>query len=163
MEVLVLNNSYEPLQIVSLKKAIKLLCKERAEIVKIVDDKYFSSVEGKRAMPSVIRLFQHVKIKRKPLPYSRKNILIRDKYTCQYCGKKNIKMSIDHIFPVSKGGKDTWTNVVACCLDCNVSKSDKILNTTNFKLLSTPKEPTFFHHLQNRHTKRVEWKEYMFY
>lgn len=162
MEVLVLNNSFEPLHVVSSRKAFKLVLKGKAEVLKIIENQYFSSVSQDIPMPSVVRLYQYINIKHKPLIYSRKNVLIRDKFTCQYCGIKNVKMSIDHIIPLSRKGTDTWTNVVSCCLKCNVIKSDKYLHNTEFSLLSTPKEPSYFHYLRNRHIAREEWLEFMY-
>ena len=162
MEVLILNSSYEPLQIISLKKALKLIFKEKVEVIKSLEDKFYSTLTQTFQMPSVIRLHIQVKVARKTVPYTRKNILIRDKFTCQYCGVKNPKMTIDHIHSISRGGGHTWTNVVVACIKCNVTKSNKHLHETEFKLMSKPKEPTFLHNLKNKHSDRTDWQEFFF-
>lgn len=161
MEVLVLNNTYEPLQVLPLRKAVKLLIKNRADIIKSSGDKSLKSCHESIPMPSVIRLNQYVKYNRKPVPYSKKNILIRDKYTCQYCDKKDAKMTIDHIVPQSKGGDNTWENTVACCVRCNSTKADKSLAKSGLELLRNPKRPTPFAFMRHL-TKHADWEEFMY-
>ena len=161
MEVLLLNNTYEPLQVLSLKKAIKLLVKNRADIIKSSGDRILRSCNESMPVPSVIKLRQYIKYNKKPIPYSKKNVLIRDKYTCQYCNTKESRMTIDHIISQSKGGDNTWENTVACCIKCNTTKADKSLIKSGLTLLKIPKTPgpfTFMKHL----IKHDEWEEFFY-
>ena len=161
MEVLLLNNTYEPLQVLSLKKAIKLLVKNRADIIKSSGDRILRSCNESMPVPSVIKLRQYIKYNKKPIPYSKKNVLIRDKYTCQYCNTKESRMTIDHIISQSKGGDNTWENTVACCIKCNTTKADKSLIKSGLTLLRIPKCPTPFSFIRHI-VKREEWEEFMY-
>lgn len=158
MQVLVLNNTFQPLHITSIKKALKLILKKRAEVIEKSETIYHSALNS-MDIPLVIRLFRYVYYQRKSVPYSRTNVLIRDRYTCQYCGVRNREMSIDHIIPQSKGGQDTWENTVASCIKCNVQKSDKMLSQTNFKLKKKPTAPSPFLFFKEMY-QVPEWQEY---
>src|SRR5436305_1567497 len=119
--VLVLNATYEPLNVIPLRRAILLLLKEKAEVVEATE----ARLRAERvavAVPSVIRLIAYVPVPpRMPLPVSRRTVLARDNYTCQYCGSQpgKAQLTIDHVVPRSKGGGTTWDNVVAACAPCN--------------------------------------------
>ena len=125
--ILVLNSSYEPLHFTNWKRAIILLFKDKAKLI------------SKR----VIRLVNYVR-----LPFirlgemfpSRHLIYKRDNYECQYCGSKK-DLTIDHVTPRSKGGDDTWTNLVTACSSCNVKKGSKTLKEAGLVLKSTPRAP----------------------
>jgi 5-methylcytosine-specific restriction endonuclease McrA len=136
-KVLVLNASYEPLNICSWRRAVVLILKGKAESIehngKMLSDTF--------SLPTVIRLRNYVKIPYKEISLSRRNVLHRDNYTCQYCGERRHDLTIDHILPRSKGGIDTWENVVAACLKCNVKKGDRTPNQANMHLLTTPRRP----------------------
>lgn len=146
--VLVLNSSYEPLHFTNWKRAIVLLFKEKAKVI------------SKR----VIRLVNYVKIsfqKTRIENPSRAMIYKRDDHQCQYCGTfKNL--TIDHIIPRSKGGKDTWENLVACCSSCNTKKGDKYLHETNMKLRKKPLAPMSKVILDVKKSKVDEWKEFIY-
>ena len=118
-KVLVLNATYEPISFVTLKRAVILLLKEKAEVIE-------EMVERKlRAL--VIRLVSYVPVPRFfNLPLSRRSLLSRDNYTCQYCGTTEHPLTIDHVIPRSRGGKTEWTNVVAACVSCNRKKGNKM-------------------------------------
>ena len=161
MNVLVLNNTFEPLQILTLQKALKLLMKEKAEIIKIIPDRVIRSVSSSMVWPSVIRLFKYIKHQKRSLPYSRRNILVRDKFICSYCGKSNTKMTVDHIIPTSRGGKTSWENVVACCERCNTRKGNKMLYEVDMKLSFTPRKPSPLMFIKYVKT-RAEWDEFLF-
>lgn len=123
--VLILNASYEPLHICSVKRAVSLLMHEIAE--RIEDgDKVLRSATQVFPVPSVVRLKKFVK---RPFRYSvafnRKNVFKRDDYTCQYCGVISNNLTLDHILPRSRGGETSWENVVTCCYKCNVQKSNR--------------------------------------
>ena len=136
-KVLVLNASYEPLNICSWRRAVVLILKGKAESIehngKMLSDTF--------SLPTVIRLRNYVKIPYKEISLSRRNVLHRDNYTCQYCGERRHDLTIDHIQPRSRGGIDTWENVVAACLKCNVKKGDRTPKEANMHLLTTPRRP----------------------
>ena len=164
---LVLNNTYEPLMVLPAKKAFKLFVKEKADILRPKeDDPYFhafNSITERFKIPSVLILRRYVKFKRKPIQVSRKNILIRDKYICQYCGKQYNNMTVDHVHPQSKGGKNIWNNVVACCRKCNRLKADKTLEQCGLVLKKTPKEPSPFIFFRSKYLEiKPEWEDYLF-
>tara|TARA_A100001201_G_scaffold38254_1_gene40131 strand:- start:1529 stop:1999 length:471 start_codon:yes stop_codon:yes gene_type:complete len=146
--ILVLNSSYEPLHFTNWKRAIILLFKEKAKLI------------SKR----VIRLVNYVII-----PFSRMNnmyptknlIYKRDKNKCQYCGSTK-SLTIDHVIPRSRGGKDTWENLVVACSSCNIKKGDKMLEHTGMKLSSTPKAPISKVLIDLTDSKVPEWKEFIF-
>tara|TARA_B100000085_G_C18425065_1_gene464371 strand:+ start:431 stop:736 length:306 start_codon:yes stop_codon:yes gene_type:complete len=92
---------------------------------------------------------------------TRNMIYKRDGYSCQYCGSTR-DLTIDHVIPRSKGGGDTWDNLVACCDKCNVSKGNKYLHETNMKLRSKPKAPISSVMLELERTKIDEWKQFVF-
>ncbi len=141
--VLVLNASYEPLNIVSVKRAVVLLLKEKAELVEAAQ----ALVRAERIVlnwPLVIRLVAYVPLPRRmPLPLSRRTVLARDMYTCQYCGAQpgRAELTVDHIVPRSRGGPTTWENVVTACGPCNRRKGNRTPDEANMKLLSVPTRP----------------------
>ena len=143
--VLVLNASYEPLNIVSVKRAIVLLLKEKAEVVEAAKAK----VRAERMaldLPLVIRLVTYVPVPRRlPLPLSRRTVLARDLYTCQYCGGQpgRADLTVDHVLPRSRGGVTSWENVVAACGACNRRKGNRTPEEAEMRLLSAPARPRF--------------------
>ncbi len=143
--VLVLNATYEPLNIVPIRRAIVLLLKEKAEIVEAAKAK----VRAEHLAidwPLVIRLVAFVPVPRRlPLPLSRRTVMARDLYTCQYCGGQPGKhdLTIDHIIPRSRGGTTTWENVVTACAPCNRRKGDRLAEEAQMTLMSKPARPRF--------------------
>ncbi len=138
LKVLVLNASYEPLNITSWRRAIILVLKGKAEQVEHNGKMLTPDVP----LPLVIRLRSYVKIPYKEISLSRRNVLHRDNYTCQYCGDRRHDLTIDHIVPRSRGGGDHWENVVAACLKCNVKKGDRTPRESNMPLMTVPKRPS---------------------
>ena len=125
--VLVLNSSYEPINITNWKRAIVLLLKEKAQVLS----------------HRVIRLLSYVKIPLSKIVSHRPSkamIYKRDNNSCQYCGSTR-HLTIDHIIPKSKGGSEEWTNLVVACSKCNTKKGDKLLSQTDMKLIKQPKAP----------------------
>lgn len=120
-QVLVLNTTYEPLNVCSLRRALILLIKEKAEILESAGIKIHSE-RLTLPMPAVIRLVSHVRVppglRRR---VSRRAVLARDGFRCQYCGSTR-QLTLDHVIPVSRGGTSTWENVVTSCSTCNVKK-----------------------------------------
>jgi 5-methylcytosine-specific restriction endonuclease McrA len=136
-KVLVLNASYEPLNICSWRRAVVLILKGKAESIEHNGKVLYTNFP----LPTVIRLRSYVKIPYKEISLSRRNVLHRDNYTCQYCGDRRHDLTIDHIVPRSRGGIDTWENVVAACLKCNVKKGDRTPREAGLVLMTTPRRP----------------------
>jgi 5-methylcytosine-specific restriction endonuclease McrA len=136
---LVLNASYEPLCVVSARRALLLTLNAKAEMVH-ESDEVFHSERSAWTVPSVVRLLHYVKVPyRAGIAVNRRAVFLRDGGKCQYCNAA--AESIDHIIPRSRGGTHTWENVVAACRPCNSKKRDRLLEETNFVLRSYPREP----------------------
>ncbi|MDB5082563.1 MAG: endonuclease [Chloroflexi bacterium] len=126
-KVLVLNATYEPISFVTLKRAVVLLLKEKAEVIEEMVERKLRAERSSFPYPLVIRLVTYVPVPRFfNLPLSRRSLLSRDNYTCQYCGTTEHPLTIDHVIPKSRGGKTEWTNVVAACVSCNRKKGNKM-------------------------------------
>jgi len=138
---LLLNNTYEPLAVVSLTRAVSLVVAGKADVLSAGEGE-FRSANTSVPVPEVIRLRYYVKVPyRTRLRLSRQALMARDNHKCGYCGQK--ATTIDHIRPRSKGGLHEWKNVVACCRPCNQKKGDKQLSELpNFKLRIKPYSPT---------------------
>jgi 5-methylcytosine-specific restriction endonuclease McrA len=141
-KVLVLNRSFEALHVCDMRRAIVLLFTGRAERVEDTAD-LIRSPSVAWVMPSVIRLQRY--IQRPPtqtLSFNKKNILKRDGYTCQYCGRNGSeRMTIDHVVPRYLGGKTIWENVVSACRSCNTSKGNRTPQQAGMRLPRNPSKP----------------------
>lgn len=141
-EVLVLNSDYEPLNVCNMRRAMALLYLGKAELLHARGDRLY----GWRMdvdTPSVVKLRHHV---RRPLPQlrlSRRNVLARDAYLCQYCGTGGRDLTIDHVMPRRLGGGASWENLVACCRRCNSRKGDRELRNSGMRLMREPRRPRF--------------------
>lgn len=147
-QILVLNASYEPINITSWKRAFILLLKEKAQIIN----------------HRVIRLFEYIKIpftKLRNNKPTRSAIYARDGHKCQYCGATR-KLTIDHVIPKSRGGSDDWDNLVVACSSCNVKKGDKYLEQTGMMLARRPIQPRTHLDIEISQTNLTEWHEYCF-
>lgn len=158
-KVLLLNSSYEPITFINDRKAISLLFREKAEALSYWKD-YHLGMPNHRNLPSVMRLVNWYKKVFKTVKFSRKVVFCRDNWSCQFCGVKLLlkDATIDHIIPKSKGGKTDWYNCVTACRICNRKKSNKLLEKTTMKLLSTPKPPNA-HHFSFIRRSLDEWHE----
>tara|TARA_Y100001968_G_C19244502_1_gene661171 strand:+ start:279 stop:707 length:429 start_codon:yes stop_codon:yes gene_type:complete len=116
-------------------------------------------------LPTVIRLRRFIHVPYREMPFTRKNILQRDKHSCQYCGTSEEKLSIDHIIPKSRGGGDYWENVATACLKCNIKKGDRTPIEAKMSLKSDPKKPIanlgFELNIQIQSGKYKEWSKYI--
>ena len=140
MRTLVLNAGYEPLAVVSFKRAIVLVMNQKATIVAADQAHPVWATTGSWDRPSVIILTRYVHLPRsRSLPVSRRGVLRRDDHRCAYCGRT--ANTIDHVQPRSRGGLDSWDNLVACCLRCNNIKSDRTPAEMGWDLLFHPKIP----------------------
>ncbi len=139
-KVLVLNTTYEPLNVCSARRALILLLKEKAEALE-GSSAYYRSERCTYAVPHVIRLRHYVHVPRKATKrISRRAVFARDRYRCQYCGSDK-HLTVDHVIPRSKGGEDSWENVVTSCAPCNLRKGDRLLHAANMNLRHKPRAP----------------------
>lgn len=161
MLTLVLNAGYEPLGVVSFKRALLLVMNQKATIVASDREHPVCSASGAWERPSVILLTRYVRIPRTRIaPVSRRGVLRRDDSRCCYCGKT--ANTIDHVQPRSRGGRDTWDNLVACCLRCNNKKSDRTPAEMGWSLLYQPRVPfgsTWM--VRGVDTAVPQWDEYL--
>ncbi|QPJ65950.1 MAG: HNH endonuclease [Candidatus Nitrohelix vancouverensis] len=140
---LVLNYSYQPLQFCSAKRAIIMILSGRAEAVES-DGYVIRSPNAEFRLPAVIRVLNLVRVKRSNrIAFSKKNILRRDSFMCQYCGDTRQPLTLDHVFPKSKGGEAKWDNVVIACKPCNLKKGNRTVVEANMRLMKQPKQPQF--------------------
>jgi len=140
-QVLVLNASYEPLNITSWRRAVVMVLKGKAEGLEHDGGR---QIRSDLMQPTVIRLRQFVRVPYRPLPLTRRNLFQRDGHRCQYCGQSRpmSQLSLDHVMPRSQGGKTTWENVVCSCVGCNSKKGGRTPTQAGMKLLSDPVRPS---------------------
>ena len=165
-QVLVLNASYEPINICGIRRAIVLLV-NRVAISEEETPSIIRSPSVEMRIPAVIRLVTYVKIPYKRKAFSKKSIFLRDQYTCQYCGKsfQPGNLTLDHVLPKSRAGRSTWENLVTSCKTCNVRKGNRTPKEAGMKLQSRSKINSLFY-LQIIRFKGREnelWKKYIFY
>lgn len=151
--VLLLNSDYSPLGVISWKKAIKLMVKGKVEVIKLAT-RVITNAERtvKLILPSIIRLIKFIRyIYKAKVPLNKRNILIRDNFECQYCGKKlvsGVGATVDHIIPRSMGGKTAFENCVASCLPCNNRKDNKLPREVGMFPKKRPTSPTVYEFIQ---------------
>ena len=164
-KVLVLNQTFEPLQICTARRAVVLLFAGKAE--RIEDHpQVMRSPTVSICVPSVIRLQHFIRQPAVPmLSFNKKNILKRDAYTCQYCGRNGgERMTIDHIVPRSLGGRTIWENVVSACRACNLRKGNKTLSEMGMHLLRKPTRPrsaSYLGILAHASHHYEQWRKYL--
>lgn len=163
--VLLLNSDYEPLNVCNIRRAFRLVFGEKAEVIQYNHHDVRTVTEIFRA-PSVIRLHHRVKRPRPRVRLSRREIFVRDKYTCQYCGTKTHDLTLDHIIPRHRGGLHTWDNLVAACKHCNHRKGGRNVDEARMRLLRSPFEPRcdvytlFTPYLAD--PRNEAWRDYLF-
>lgn len=161
-QVLVLNQDYQPLSICGVRKAFILVLLQKAEQLHKDPEKRIQTVSTSYDYPTVIRLFEYVRMPQKNIVVTRKNILKRDHNRCQYCGTKE-QLTIDHVIPKSRGGSDEWDNLVACCAHCNVRKGNRTPKEAEMPLLSKPHKPHYLTFLKSQiNTLNTDWKPYLY-
>lgn len=185
-DVLVLNRNWAALRVITAAEALADLFVGRVEAV---DENYraynFASwhelseyahrfePEGRNfvktvtsavLVPSVVRLLRFDHIRRRSVRLSRKNVYLRDNYTCQYTGRKlpASRLNLDHVIPTSRGGKTTWENLVCCCVEVNMIKGNKTPREAGLKLIRQPKRPDPTELLFRSHRFRHDtWKHFV--
>lgn len=152
MGCLALNASYEPLTIVPARRAVRLVLDGKAEILEIDEGRRFRSQDEELPAPSVIRLVRYVHVPRRFRRQVTNTFLFaRDNYSCMYCGRHRSELrgrqflTRDHILPVSRGGENTWGNVVTSCSPCNNRKGNRTPDEAGLRLRTTPSEPNYVH------------------
>ncbi|MEM6423871.1 MAG: HNH endonuclease [Cyanobacteria bacterium P01_H01_bin.119] len=161
-KVLVLNASYEPLNITSWRRAVVLIIKGKAEQVEHNGKVIYTNFP----LPTVIRLRHYVRVPYKEIPLTRRNLLHRDSHSCQYCGyTSNDGLTLDHVLPRSRGGGDTWENIVTACVRCNVRKGNRTPKEAGMPLRNPPRKPYsslyFEVSRQIRSGIHQEWRKYV--
>lgn len=160
-KVLVLNASFEPLNITSWRRAIVLVIKGKAEQVEHNGKFIYSGLP----LPTVIRLKHYVRVPYKDIPLTRRNLLQRDNHSCQYCSYAGEGLTLDHVVPRSRGGEDSWENIVTACVRCNVKKGNRTPKEANMPLRTLPRKPHsslyFEVSRQIRSGGHQEWKKYV--
>lgn len=161
--VLLLNQNFEPLTILKVKRAITLLILDKVDVIENDNGKVLHAINVMYPVPSVIRLKYFVRIKRKEISLTKKNIVKRDNRQCQYCGRKAGVMTTDHIIPKALNGEDTWENLVCACLECNNRKGNRTLRQAEMKLIRAPKRPNYFTFVLREFTSpNDKWRPFLF-
>jgi 5-methylcytosine-specific restriction endonuclease McrA len=161
--VLVLNASYEPINVCTVRRAAVLVLKQRAEILE--HSQWALHAESlTMPRPVVIRLITYVRVPRDAhsRKITRRAIFARDEWTCQYCGNERGTLTIDHVIPRSKGGSSAWDNIVTCCAPCNRRKGDRLPKQAGMHPRHQPKapSPTLFVHVAMTRIPDV-WQPYL--
>jgi len=140
--VLVLNATYEPVNVCTVRRAVVLLLKEKAEVIEHAGWELHSASTS-IARPVVIRLVTYIRIPRDThrRKITRRAVFARDNWTCQYCGSR-AQLTVDHVVPRSKGGGSTWENIVASCAPCNRRKGDALPRQVGMRLRNQPRAPS---------------------
>ena len=163
--VLVLNQDYEPLNVTNLPRAFRLVFGAKAEVLEY-DHQMIRTPRTAFRAPSVIRLQHHIRRPRPRVKLSRREVFVRDRHTCQYCGRIAHDLTLDHIVPRHRGGSHTWDNLVAACKVCNHRKGSKTLDEAHMRLVRAPFEPRsdlyslFTPYLSDE--RNEAWRSYLF-
>jgi 5-methylcytosine-specific restriction endonuclease McrA len=159
---LVLNASYEPLNVTTVRRAHVLVFKGKAEVIEELDQALRSATTT-FPWPHVIRLVQYVRVPRTvQRKISRRALFARDDWRCVYCGSAGGRLTLDHVVPKSRGGESVWENVVTSCAPCNHRKGDRLLEETSMTLRTPPRPPTpvLFIRLATDHVPDT-WRRYL--
>ncbi len=188
--VLVLNKHYAAVRITTVRRAICMLFKDLAEIISVENNQYSSynfaswreiselraryereehewirCVRFDLAVPRIVRLLFYDRLPRTAVKFTRRNIYARDRNRCQYCGRSypTSELSLDHVVPRSRGGETTWTNIVCCCVACNVRKGGRLPQEAGLKLVAEPvkpkRSPVVTLHLNSQ--RYASWKQFL--
>jgi len=160
--VLVLNQNYEPLNVCNARRAFLLVDRGKAEVLEHAEGALRSAFQT-FPLPSVIRLIYMIRRPRPQMRLTRREIFVRDRYTCQYCCKQSRDLTIDHVMPRHRGGRHTWENLVSACRACNHRKAGRTPKEANMALLNEPRRPpassyyVFYHYLESQ----SDWRKFI--
>ena len=160
--VLVLNQTYEPLNICRVRRALVLIHEGKAEMLENGAG-FIRSASDLFPIPSVIKLAYMVKRPRPKRKLTRFEVFNRDQYTCQYCGKPTRQLTIDHVIPRYRGGKQTWENMVSACIPCNRRKAGRTPREAGMKIITPPRMPrdTHLFYIPCHLDTCREWQKYL--
>ncbi len=163
---LLLNSTFEPLKVVTWKKAVVMVMLGKVEVVEEYE-RIIRGVSSALRLPAVIRLNRFIRRRTAIVKFSRQNLYVRDKGKCQYCGAhfEYKELTYDHIIPRSKGGQTEWANVVTCCIACNLKKGGRTPEEAGMCLIRKPKAPIWIPLLTR--SLGIEdppdpWKDYLY-
>jgi 5-methylcytosine-specific restriction endonuclease McrA len=161
---LVLNASFEPIAICTAKRALKMWAKGIARIEETYERMFYRSMY----LPSVVRLSFYRRVPIRKHTVSRRNILFRDRHTCQYCAVRLVaaKLTLDHVVPRSRGGQSSWENLVACCYACNNRKGDRTPEEAGMELLTRPRAMSLHtarYLIRRMGEDEMTWRKYLYY
>jgi len=160
--VLVLNQNYEAISVCTVRRAFLLVFLKKAELIDALEGEYFRSILSNNEIPSIIRLKNYVKVPHRKVSLSRANIFKRDNEQCVYCGTHK-DLTIDHVIPRSKGGIDSWENLVTACHTCNSKKGNRTPEEAGMTMLIKPFKPSHIFFMREFNGKiRESWKPYLF-
>jgi len=160
--VLVLNQNYEPLNVCTVRRAVVIVDRGKAEILENGRGNLHSASSA-FPIPSVIRLVYLIRRPRPQGRLTRRDVFLRDQFSCQYCGKRTKELTLDHVLPRHRGGRHEWDNVVAACKACNHRKAGRTPKEASMRLVREPYRPpssfhrTFYHYLE----VQVEWRKFV--
>ena len=160
--VLVLNANYTPMTVCTAKRAICMQVLEKIDVLAKYNEQVHSPSISIH-LPSVIKVRDYIRHNNMAVEISRKNILIRDDHTCQYCGTRTGPFTVDHVLPKFRGGIDVWDNLVTACKPCNQKKGDCTPDDAKMTLIRQSKRPNRIHYFQ-RFVKdsQCDWRPYLF-
>lgn len=166
MRVLVLNMFYEPVRVVTWQTAVCMLYDSKAEIVEAVEGEVLRSPSIEMPMPSIIRQVRKPRTRKVSVKFSRANVLLRDRYSCQYCGGRfePRDLNYDHVIPRSRGGKTEWSNIVTSCFPCNEQKGDRTPQEARMPLRHEPVKPDWLPVVNKKFDLRSvpdSWRPYL--
>jgi 5-methylcytosine-specific restriction endonuclease McrA len=159
----VLNVTYEALNVTTVRRAVKLVVAGKAEVLETGDGALHAHTFEMR-LPRVVRMLYLIARKRRAVPLTKRNVLLRDAYRCQYCGRNGSDdLTIDHVVPRRSGGTNAWTNLVTACLPCNQRKGGRTPAQAGITLRRKPRRPDATLWLVvRRYPARAEWSAYLF-
>lgn len=150
-QCILLNADYSFMNVVDWKRAVRLVVKNKVTVLSYSNDRVFGAEGLVMRIPSVMKLIKLIRsVYRSRVPFSKRNVLIRDGFTCAYCGASAHKMTMDHIVPKSRGGPSSFENCVACCRSCNTLKGSRTPNEAHMYLHRRPIQPTISEFLRLR-------------
>lgn len=177
-QTLVLDQGFQPHRIVSWQRAVSLLFQQKVEVVEEYDEPLMTPSQADKAashgwtvvlkVPAVVRLLRAVS-RKKAVKFSRMNVLTRDQWTCQYCGRKlpTRRLNYDHVVPRSQGGKTCWENIVASCIECNDRKRNRTPEQAGMRLRRPPYRPKSLpvvaFHIDASDTIPDAWRSYVYW
>lgn len=160
--VLVLNADYQALSVCSVERAVVLVMLRKAELVEARPDRALRSAVARYPWPSVVRLRGYVRVPYRSVLLTRRNLLRRDHHACQYCGATE-RLTLDHVVPKSRGGPDTWDNLVAACVPCNNRKGSRTPEEAGMTLARRPFRPSHVMYMRDfLGATEDAWKPYLF-